>query len=531
MRLKRFSVVFSIVAAISFAASLDAEPLAFPHAEGYGRFASGGRGGTVYEVTHLGDSGPGSLREAVEAKGPRTVVFRVSGTIYLESDLKVNNGDLTIAGQSAPGDGICIAKRGLQVNADNVVIRFIRVRLGDLYPRENGLQSFESDAFECRYTDNVIIDHCTFSWSIDECATAYNNTNFTMQWCMVTESLRNSFHSKGAHGYGGIWGGTNVTFHHNLLAHHTSRNPRFNGARYDDPATWDRQVDHRDNVVYNWGGNSCYGGEPNASGFQANYNIVNNYYKSGPATSGSKRDRIIEVTPLDGKVSRFFVGGNYVWGEKAAIEDNWLGVDNIPSGQEAAARAGKPFLMAPLTSQDAHAAFDAVLNWGGASFPSRDSVDTRIVEEVRSGATTYGDNGIIDSQEEVGGYPVLSSDEAPLDTDGDGMPDEWELAHDLDPADSSDRNTVDTKTGYTALEIYLNGLVSHLYPNPRVEMRRTEAALVIDWENLLNDASLFSSSDAEAWIFEQDSGTQGQVAVPLEAVQTLRFYRFGPKQE
>ncbi len=512
------SLLGLLLCCLSFGA---ATPLAFPGAEGYGRYATGGRGGAVLEVVNLNDSGEGSLRAAVEASGPRTIVFRISGTIYLDTTLSVNNGDLTIAGQTAPGDGICIARRGLKVNADNVVIRFIRVRLGDLYPRENALTSFESDAFECRYTDNVIVDHCSFSWSIDECATAYNNTNFTMQWCMVSESMKNSFHPKGAHGYGGIWGGTDATFHHNLLAHHTSRNPRFNGARYEDPVTWDRKVDHRDNVVYNWGGNSCYGGEPNAGGFQANYNIVGNYYKYGPATSSSKRARIIEVTNLGGKVSKFHVAGNYVWGFEANSADNWLSVDKVPTAEAAAVRSDAVFVMAPLTEQSAGVAYGEVLDHVGASYPRRDSVDTRIVEEVRTGTTTYGTNGIIDSQDDVGGYPELLSLGAPVDLDHDGMPDEWEAEHGLDASDASDRNKVDPKSGYTYLEVYLNGLVNPLYPKPSLLVGLEGDSLKLSWENQLNNAQIQTSTNGIEWQAGGSAGSEGAAEQDLSGVDGL----------
>lgn len=500
-------------------------PLAFPGAEGYGRFASGGRGGAVYEVVNLNDKGDGSLRAAVEASGPRTVVFRISGTIYLETDLRIRNGDLTVAGQTAPGDGICIARRGFRIEADNVIVRFIRARLGDLYPRESGLASYESDALECRFTDNVIVDHCSFSWSIDECATAYNNTRFTMQWCMVTESLNNSYHSKGAHGYGGVWGGKSASFHHNLLAHHMSRNPRFNGARYDDPETWDHDVDHRNNVIYNWGGNSCYGGEPNAGGHQAHYNLVGNYYQYGPATQGSKRGRIVEVSNLNGKVSRFYVSGNYVWDRSATTGDNWLGVDNVPVGQEAEVRSDEVFAMAPITEQAALVAYELVLGSAGASFPRRDAVDTRIVNEVRTGTATYGKNGIIDSQTEVGGYPELKSVPAPVDTDRDGMPDDWELERGLDPSDASDGRVVAPGNEYTNLELYLNGLVDHLYPAPEVRASAGVDGLRLEWSNQWNDSSLLQSVDAVEWELREGVGSEGARTVVLEAVDDALFFK------
>ena len=440
-----------------------AQQLAFPGAEGFGRFASGGRGGRVIEVINLNDSGPGSLRAAIDASGPRTVVFRVSGTIYLENTLTIRNGNLTIAGQTAPGDGITIARRGLQVSgANNVIIRFIRVRLGDLYPREKGLQYFESDAFECRNSINVIIDHCSFSWSTDEVATAYNNRDFTMQWCIVSEALHNSFHSKGNHGYGGIWGGRNATFHHNLIAHCRSRTPRFQGARDSSYTQWgDDQVDHRHNVIYNWSDNSAYGAEPNNDGFRPRYNIVGNAYRPGPATQSSKRDRILAADINSSfQYSQFHVEGNYVFDALETSRDNDLGVDNVSLADKETVLSEDPFVMPEVEYYPALEAYRQVLAHAGASFPLRDSVDVRVLAEVAAGSAPHGNNGLIDSQDEVGGYPELNTTTPPVDLDQDGMPDDWELARGLSPEDPEDRNLDADGNGYTNLEEYLNSLVS-----------------------------------------------------------------------
>ena len=290
MKMKKLWV--SLLATMSFMPAFGQEPLlAFPTAEGYGKYTVGGRGGKVYEVTNLNDSGEGSLREAINASGPRTVVFRVSGTIDLKSALKIKNPYITIAGQTAPGQGICIKRYPLNIDADEVIIRHIRVRLGD----ETG---DEADAIGCRYHKNFILDHVSASWSIDETMSIYHCENVTIQWCMITESLYNSNHSKGAHGFGGIWGSNHSTYHHNLIAHHSSRNPRWaSGAGYND---------YRNNVIYNWGYNSCYGGEKVQVGSENTYNffevnMVSNYYKPGPALN---RERLHTALPTRVIVAR-----------------------------------------------------------------------------------------------------------------------------------------------------------------------------------------------------------------------------------
>ncbi len=443
------SILFFSIIILSIC-SVQAQPKAFPGAEGFGAYTEGGRGGEVIEVTNLNDSGPGSLREALEdISGPRTIIFTVSGYIKLQSRLKIKNGDVTIAGQTAPGGGICLKNYTTEIQADNVIIRFIRFRLGD-----EAQQAV--DSFWGREHQDIIIDHCTMSWAIDECASFYDNQNFTMQWCIISESLNQSFHPSGDHGYGGIWGGVGATFHHNLFAHHTSRNPRFNGARYTTtPET--ELVDFANNVIYNWQSNSSYGGEA------GNMNMRNNYYKYGPSTSSSKRNRIVE--PYD-TAGNWYINGNFIEGYPLVSQNNWNGgVQGSFAAYQLTKKRINPFEVAEITLQTPEEAFEDVLQFAGALFPERDSIDQRIVEEALEGTAHFGQDGvgIINSQTDVGGYPDIISTTPPPDSDHDGMPDSWELSNGLNPDDPADRNTIGSD-GYTMLEEYLNDLVDEIIP-------------------------------------------------------------------
>ena len=440
---RRILIVYFFV---TFTCCLDAQQLAFPGAEGFGRFTNGGRGGKVIEVTNLNDSGDGSLRAAIEADGLRTIVFRVSGTIILQSPLIIKNNNITLAGQTAPGDGICIRDYPLIIDADNVITRYLRVRLGDIH-------KLAEDACNALFRENVIIDHCSFSWGIDEVLTVRDNKNSTVQWCIISESLYHSYHPKGDHGYGGIWGGKGATFHHNLLSDHSSRNPRFNGSRYNNEPEKEI-VDFRNNVIYNWGFNSAYGGEG------GNQNIVSNYYKYGPASK--HKDRIVE--PWD-STGQWYVADNFVFGFPKITNDNWAG--GVQGEFRNSGRVNSPFPYASITTQSSEEAYEFVLENAGAVFPKRDSVDLRIIGEVRSGTETYGGvwgarSGIIDSQTQVGGWPELKSTEAPKDSDADGMPDSWEMKNGLNPENPEDRNDDQNKDGYTNLENYLNELVTEI---------------------------------------------------------------------
>ena len=450
--------------------------LAFPGAEGGGMYTTGGRGGRIIHVTNLNDSGTGSLRAAVEASGPRIVVFDVAGIIELSSKLRIRNGDLTIAGQTAPGDGICIKNYATVVEADNVIIRFVRFRLGD----QGANADDGEDAIWGRRQKDIIIDHCSMSWSIDECASFYGNSNFTMQWCILTESLRHSVHGKGSHGYGGIWGGENASFHHNLLANHDSRNPRFDHPEiYENPSDPDRRgnVDYRNNAVYNWGSNSTYGGEG------GHFNMVGNYYRQGPAS----RDRayfidangIYTSNGTDYGYPYLYMDGNhYVQYPDMTAGDGVYWHDhgtNIPPDASRLLSSLLP-ISGPdgqtvyTTTHSAQDAFALIRETGGASLV-RDEVDDRACLDAQSGTASYPDGGngseggIVDTPSAVGGWPEYSADtenEAndKTDTDGDGIPDWFEEKFGLDTeSDDSKAMTVDVKGRYTNIEMYLHYLV------------------------------------------------------------------------
>lgn len=469
---------------------------AFPGAEGHGRYTIGGRGGNVYHVTTLEDSeSPGTLRYAVKQKGARTIVFDIAGTIFLKSELKISNDNITIAGQTAPGQGICIADYGVVLAANEVIIRYIRFRPGNKSAIENDK---EPDGLGGMDRKNIIIDHCSISWSVDECLSVYGNENSTIQWCIISESLRTSGHSKGKHGYGGNWGGNKASYHHNLLAHHESRTPRL-GPRAKTQEN--EYVDIRNNIIYNWAGNGCYGGE----GMKVN--MVNNYYKPGPATPNKAiKYRIAKIgirttkyvttypdfKPMEHVWGKYFVDGNVVEGNTEVTEDNWTkGIyEQIVNSEcdnqfttitKDTMRLRTPLETNVITTHKPQQALEQVLKYAGCS-KDRDIIDERIVEETRTGTATYRgsvDNtspGLIDIPSDVmpkgatSPWPELSDrniDNNTLkDTDKDGIPDEWELANGLNPNDISDgKKTTLSTEGYTNLEVYLNSLIEEITNN------------------------------------------------------------------
>ena len=455
---------------------------AFPGAWGAGMFTTGGRGGKVIAVTNLNDSGPGSLRAALGAEGSRIVVFRVAGTIKINKDLNINNPDITIAGQSAPGDGICIAGT-LNINTHNVIIRHLRVRRGVPVGGQG------DDNIGGNPNHHVIIDHCSASWGMDENISLYRHMrpsldgktrikdpsrNITIQWTISSEAL-----DARGHAFGGTWGGIPSTFHHNLFACNTARNPSIGMSG---------PFDYRNNVVFNWRHRTMDGGDETSL-----INVINNYYKPGPATNSNMRAVFARIEERNmyspgsawaeggwypqaqKRPGKWYVAGNVMHGSEEATNNNWAGM----RGNEKLARVNTPFEGWPVAPHEtAEAAFESVLAKAGATLPKRDAVDKRVTEMVRSGKPMT-ETGIIKDISEVGGYPDLTFDPAkvPVDSDGDGMPDEWETKHNLDPKNPTDGALDSDDDGYTNVEEYLNGT------NPREK---------INYRNLSNNVDTIS---------------------------------------
>jgi pectate lyase len=443
---------------------------AFPGAEGAGAWTPGGRAGKVYVVTNLNDSGKGSLREAAEAKGPRTVVFAVAGIIELKTPLSIPHPFITIAGQSAPGDGICVRGHTTEINTHDVIIRYLRFRRGNLKKRDDALGGFP--------VGNVIVDHVSASWGLDENLSLYRYMlkqesgpdkkmaveNLTIQWCISSEAL-----DRNNHAFGGTWGGKHCSFHHNLFACNTGRNPSIGmGGTFD----------FRNNVLFNWRHRTIDGGDGSSR-----VNVVNNYFKPGPITQGDLRFRICKVQARNSRdqypgFGKWYVAGNIVEDNDRVTANNWDGGvqyapevtqkgEVIPKGTEKDVRSKEPFASAPVRTEKAKDAYEAVLRHAGASLPRRDPVDVRIIESVRTGKTTTK-TGIIDAPADVGGWPEYKADKVPVCTGGDGIPDEWKKKYRLDP--KADLSAKDAGNGYTYLEEYLNGTD----PTKRVDYTKPE---------------------------------------------------------
>lgn len=412
---------------------------AFPGAEGFGSRTPGGRGGEVYYVTNLNDSGPGSLRDAV-SRGNRTILFSVSGIIDLKSNLSIRQPNITLAGQTAPGDGICLRYFTFGIQTHDVVVRFIRCRLGDKMDQESDNLDILNG---CR---DVIVDHCSATWSVDEgLSTSGDDQNITVQWCLIAEGLNHSLHAKGDHGYGSLARANGpVSWLHNLWAHNNSRNPRL-GDNYGRDGK-NPQFDVRYNVMYNYG--------EIASGLTQgvwNANYIGNTIKPGP---NSKAKTPIHID--DNSTIGFFLEKNVFVGHDDFTKDNAKFVDKTEAaGKKIVTIADKPyadpFPIVPIRVMTTDEAYQAVLASVGACLPARDKADAQIIEEVRTGT-----GKIINSQDEKGGWPELKSKPAPLDTDNDGMPDDWEKKFGLNPTDPADGKLDGDKDGYTNLEEYLN---------------------------------------------------------------------------
>lgn len=424
--------------------SAETVPLAFPGAEGFGARAQGGRGGQVLFVTSLADHGPGSLREAINARGPRMILFRKAGIVDLESPLELREPFVTIAGESAPGDGICLRGFGLTVRTHDVIIRHLRVRPGDVRRQPVDAISIANGS------RRVILDHVSASWSVDETLSPSGDiADITVQWSIISESLRESVHTKGSHGYGTLLravGG--VTLHHNLWAHHNGRNPRFgdNYGKGEPP-----QYEFRHNVLYNCG-DYCSG--LTEGRMQVNY--WNNWIQPGPNTS---KKAPIYLGAKANSQTQFFVAGNHVAGRpEHSTPAGIFERKNLPAGVEITV-AKEPFVFAAVATakgaaESAAAAREAVLAEAGATRPHRDAIDARIVKQVKELA-----GRLIDSPEEVGGWPAYATAPALSDADNDGIPDAWEKAHGLNPKLATDAAVV-SASGYTPLEHYLHELAS-----------------------------------------------------------------------
>lgn len=439
--------------------------VAFPGAEGFGKYTTGGRGGKTLIVSNLNDKGPGSLRDAVQAKEKRIIVFAVSGTIHLESKLGIK-GDVTIAGQTAPGDGICLADQPVSLGGDNIIVRYLRFRMGDKYQSQEGMTdgSGGDDAFGGSRRKHIIIDHCSISWSTDECFSVYGGDSTTLQWNLISEPLNYSYHFETGdkdfehHGYGGIWGGNHLSAHHNLFAHCTSRNPRFNGTRLGAAKEF---VDYRNNVIYNWGGNNVYGGEA------GEYNIVSNYYKYGPSTNKNVRFRIVNPSKTETlPFGKYYVDGNYVDGANDISKNNWPGIIMGKGGTEADKKnavVNAVFSTEEIATQPAKEAYEAVLKNVGASF-KRDTLDERIINDVRNRTGRFIDvqGGFPHGtpyELTVIAWPALHSLMWPADADKDGMPDEWEKKNGLNANDAADASLASLHSFYTNIEVYINSLL------------------------------------------------------------------------
>lgn len=477
--------IFATVLAAMLMTTAYAQTPAFPDAEGGGMWARGARGSDapeIYHVTNLNDSGAGSFRDAV-SKGNRFVVFDVGGNINITKRINITQDNITILGQTAPGEGISIDGEGIVITGDNIIMRYLRVRRGE--------GSSEGDTLWATRCRNIMIDHCSFAWSVDECVSFTYVENLTVQWSIIAEALTNSTHSKGTHGYGGIWGGVNTGGHHNLFSSNISRNPRIGAGARPEGNTPDTEglVNVRNNVMYNWGSQSAYGGE---NGSRANF--IGNYYKPGIASKRSDCFFSPTATTSDstslpenggttgGGVGRIgwsttlYASGNVMEGNAGITEDNykgirpgsdvtdWIWCKDISDGiyVDGVLKANDEYLDEyPFITHDATAAYNEVLKYVGASL-KRDAIDERIINNVINGTAPTGSvhgEGLVDTPDDVGGFATISGGAKERDTDNDGIVDSAEAKYGLNPELADSLTKADD--GYTLLEKYAEELAVH----------------------------------------------------------------------
>jgi pectate lyase len=452
---KTIYYILPLLASITLFCSNPANPIeniedgslrAFPGAEGFGSTTPGGRGGKIIFVTNLNSNGEGSLRAACAVSGPRIVIFKVGGIINITDNIMIAEPYLTIAGQTAPGDGICIKGAGLGITTHDVIIRGLRIRVGDSIEGEN---PSNRDALSINNNSeppyNIIIDHCSFSWAMDETVQLwYPCHDITVQWCIISEGLHNSLHPKGAHSTGLLVGdyAKSVSVHHNLFAHNNGRNPLMKGGTTSEVIN---------NVIYNWGTWEATA-LSNFENIDATVlcNILGNFYKPGPNNSPRKPLNLDDEKLKPG--TRIYFKDNYGPGRMSDDIDDWILVDGSRQW-----KVDEPALPpSVITTFSASETYEMVLNKAGAKYPQYDAVDARIIDEVIN-----GEGKIIDSQNEVGGWPEYDPGEFPVDSDDDGIPDAWEIANKLDPFDSLDSYDTNLSTeGYMNLEVYINSLFS-----------------------------------------------------------------------
>ena len=505
--------------------------LAFPGAEGYGRFARGGRGGRVIEVTNLNDSGAGSLRQAIEVeKGPRVIVFRVGGVIPLQSKLIIpaDGGDVYVAGQTAPGDGITVTRYAFGLlGCSDVIIRHIRTRIGDW-------AETSMDGMGMASSNHSIIDHCSISWSLDEGTSSRGAHNITFQRNIIAEALNNSYHYNGGdrttterHSFAGSISGNVGSFHHNLLTNCTGRNWSLAGGMEQDAKHYAGYLDVTNNVVYNWQGRTTDGGV-------RRINFVNNYYKMGPVSRNMNFFSIDGDQLGTGDMQMAYLSGNKMVTSTGSTildpnTDNWTKAGALYA-TVAQVRSNSPFFPSYVTTQTADAAYQSVLDDVGATKPKRDYLDQRYINEVKNGTYTYIGSvdklkGIIDSQDDVGGYPNLQGGTAPVDTDHDGMPDAWETSHGLNPSDAADRNGLQLSAdGYTNLEMYLSELAGDAikWNSAPISDGQYIKSLVVNDATNVADWSIQSNLQIGDTIYGDRTATFDQIPANLLGAEWIR---------